>query len=97
MNHPSERKDIAPLTVAELWLGGKSLLVIATQFDAAPETIRKRLRKARELYPDLPWGERKVRPTRSAVAGYVNMNDGVLGHPGYQAGSIVDGRARRRY
>jgi orotate phosphoribosyltransferase-like protein len=93
----NRREDVTPKMVADLWLSGLSMVAIATELDIAMETARKRLAKAKELHPDLPWEERKPKMTRSVASDYARMNDGKTGRADLRAGSIVNSsRLRRR-
>ena len=71
------RPDVTVEEVARRWLAGESILSIASHFQMDTGPINSRLKKARLLFPDLPWDEprqvRKISPT----AEYVEMKDGV--------------------
>lgn len=88
----ASRDDITPKVVADLYLTGLSILKISTQLDAEPSLIQARLKRARVLYPDLPWAERKATRGTSATLKYIHMKDGVIGKSDV-AGSIA--RARK--
>lgn len=88
------RPDIPVREVAERWLAGESILTLATAYEVGASAITLRLKRAREEFPELPWDQRKPRPTASAARTYAKMNDG---KPGVQeaAGSFVRKRRLR--
>ncbi len=91
------RPDIDTREVAERWLAGESMEKISVDLHCSPGAISGRIAKARTEFPDLPWADRKPtdRSGGSGVKGYVEMNDGKLGHPGIREGSIIKSRSLR--
>lgn len=90
------RHDITPEAVARRWLAGETILHLACDLMVSEELIKRRLRKARQEFPDLPWGERPNTRTRGSVRDYREMKDGVSGGRTLKEGSIVFGRGKRR-
>lgn len=89
------RPDIEAYEVASLWIEGKSVDLIAAHFKCNPATIRRRLKDAREAFPELPWSEREELPPES-IKGFVQMNDGKKGEGVLREGSIIRGASLRR-
>lgn len=93
----TRRPDITPEEVARLWLEeGRSLDAIAARYITTVSTIRRRLAKARELYPDRPWDARKSQPTSSGIRESAKLNDGHPGESVLRSGSVVRGMRRHR-
>lgn len=90
------RHDITPEAVAKRWLAGETIAVLAVALGASEELIKRRIRTARQEFPDLPWDERVRTQNRSAVRDYRNMKDGVSGTRTVKQGSIVFARRGRR-
>lgn len=90
------RPDISTEEVARMWLGGASILSIAVHYDTSDQTIRRRISKARELLPNLPWDKRQPRVASSPTKGYTTMKDGRTGESVLRIGSVVRGRRRSK-
>lgn len=95
------RPDLDNREIALEWLGGSSQLDLSTKHNCSMKTIRTRLAKARNEFPELPWDDRRVIPGSatsggSGVKDYVRMTDGKPGESTLLQGSIVNGRTLRR-
>jgi len=90
----NHRPDVSTREVAVRWLAGESILTLATSYDMSRESIRKRLLKAHETMPDLPWDGRPSFRGGSPTSVYVRMRDGRGGVSIPKTGSIVKGRHR---
>lgn len=88
------RDDIDAKDVALRWIGGESILSIASDLDAAMPTISRRLAEARRDFPDLPWADR-VGNGAGSVKSYATMKDGKPGTSTVRPGSVVRGRKGR--
>lgn len=91
------RPDLDNREIALKWLGGMSLLRIATEYDCTVNTIQGRLKKAKAEFPEFDWEGRTVKIHRGAspVHDYVGMNDGKPGKSGIGSGSLIRGRDLR--
>lgn len=91
----SRRSDILIEDVVQRWLfEGEAMLSIASSYDVDTRSIDLRIAKARQLWPDLPWAERKPRRSISPTAEWLRMVDGKRGEREV-AGSII--RANPRF
>lgn len=90
------RPDISNKDVALRWLAGESTVDISTDYDCTAGTISKRLRKAREEFPELPWDGRRKGQADPGLKTYVEMNDGKAGTSRLREGSVVRGRGGLR-
>lgn len=89
------RPDIKIEDVVQRWLfEGETMLAIAVSYDIEVRSINARIQRAREMWPDLPWTERKPNRTIGPTKEWIEMRDGKAGEQG-TAGSII--RATRRY
>lgn len=86
------RHDVTAEAVVTLYFQGMSLIRIAARMACGVPLIQSRLKKGRELYPHLPWAERK--PDVDRTEGVVNWVQLMDGRPGERAakGSIVPPR-----
>jgi hypothetical protein len=90
------RRDITPEAVALRWLAGESILALADAYGVSAGLIERRLTKARETLPDLPWGDRTPTPADSPTTPYATLNDGRPGQQHHRPGSTVPNRQRRK-
>ena len=96
MGVESEDNRIPLDQVVKMWFDGFSASRIAQHFFLLDnKAIEYRIKRAKELYPELPWSERK--PRHITEIGAVNWNRLRDGKPGSReaSGSIVPGRDLR--
>lgn len=91
-----KRPDIPVKEVAERWLAGETIEILAEVYGCTPNPIKLRLAKARKQFPDLPWGSRSPVPRKESVGEYTEMKDGVPGTRGVRPGSVIPMARRRR-
>jgi hypothetical protein len=90
------REDIPVRDVALKWLGGQSMLSIASEYGVDLDMIRRRIKKARKEMPELPWAEREPANKPGPTQAYRNMNDGKQGESVIRQGSVLRGSRRGR-
>lgn len=73
------RPDLDILAIAQRWLSGEPILSLATSLETSEATIRRRLIKARKIYPELPWDARQKPSRVGPTSEYTSMNDGKQG------------------
>jgi hypothetical protein len=92
----AQRPDLTPKDVALRWLAGASLLALADEFGTSVGTIKRRLKRAREAFPELPWSKRETRRGAGPTVDYIDMKDGDPRAHVVPKGSVVLERRRRR-
>lgn len=92
------RPDIDNREIGLKWISGMSHLDISIEYECSLNTVSNRLRKAREEFPDLPWGERSAKPKEgeSSASNYIDMNDGKPGESRIRSGSVIRGASLRK-
>lgn len=93
---PKKREDITTADVARRWIAGETIEDIALSYEAALNTVKRRLTAARHEFPGLARDSRVVRRDHGAVKRYTQMTDGQGGESVLRAGSVVRSRKLRK-